>query len=116
MRYFRIHFAEPSKRLTLERAMELDAHTKKVIERIDSPSKRKSQGVRIPEDNFKHEHYKQPVLTEKHSEPRFYRIGEIDPLTVEAREKLSSGTRSDLWYGDMETQSEMRMKEDGMVV
>ncbi len=115
MNYFRTNFAEPSKRLTLERAMELDEHTTRV-ERTASPLRRRRKGIAIPQDSFSREHYKQPVLTEKHNVPRFYRVGETDALTVEAREKLSDGIRADLWFSDREGDSERRQREDGMTV
>ena len=41
MNYFRVHYAEPSKRLTLERAMELDKSVAVVEEASTSPDRRR---------------------------------------------------------------------------
>jgi hypothetical protein len=83
MYHFRVHYAEPSKRLTLERAMQLDEE----FRTISSKGHRKNKKG-PPQDNFSKDHYKQPVLTEKFGEPMFYRHGIEDELTLEARATL----------------------------
>lgn len=116
MKYFRVHYAEASNRLTLERAMELDKQVA-AVEASSSPRRRKSNSMMIPKDNFDGDHYKQPVLTEKHSEPLFYRVDREDELTVEARDKLGGGgDRIDRWNSENESDSKRRMREDGLIV
>jgi len=116
MHYFRVHYAEPSNRLTLERAMELDKQVA-AVEASNSPRRRKKSFMMIPKDSFDGDHYKQPVLTEKHSQPLFYRADREDELTLEARDKLGeSGGRADRWYSDIESDSETRRRQDDMIV
>jgi len=105
MNYFKVHYAEPSNRLTLERAMELDGLVAKV-ELASSPRRRKTASILIPQDSFSSDHYKQAVLTEKHSEPLFYREDREDELTVEAREKLSGGLRANMWHTDRDSDAQ----------
>eukprot|EP00557_Chaetoceros_sp_GSL56_P003961 CAMPEP_0176502360 /NCGR_PEP_ID=MMETSP0200_2-20121128/14707_1 /TAXON_ID=947934 /ORGANISM="Chaetoceros sp., Strain GSL56" /LENGTH=1124 /DNA_ID=CAMNT_0017901417 /DNA_START=137 /DNA_END=3511 /DNA_ORIENTATION=+ len=93
MSYFQTTYAEPSKRLTLERAKELDDYFAR-IERSSSPAEQRN----IPKNRFAADHYKQPVLTEKRSLPLFYRSGQEDPLTVHIRNELNSGDRTTMWY------------------
>ena len=53
----------------------------------------------IPQNSFNKDHYKQPILTEKHGRPFFYRLGREDELTKQARLRLSGGERADMWMG-----------------
>ena len=87
MIYFRNHYVKPSKRLTLELAMELD---KKIEERAEfrSTSKYFAKGATIPHDSFDPNYYKQPVLTETDGTPLFYRIQKQDEMTKKVREEL----------------------------
>jgi hypothetical protein len=84
MYYFRVHYAEPSKRLTLERAMQLDER----FRNMSSENHKNSQRKGPPQNYFSKDHYKQPVLTEKFGEPLFYRHEVEDELTLEARATL----------------------------
>jgi len=113
MNYFRVNYAEPSNRLTLERAMELDKQVA-AVEESTSPDRRQETSIVIPNDSFTGDHYKQPVLTEKHSEPLFYRADREDELTLEARDKLAGGDRADRWFPG-ETDSERRRREDDVM-
>lgn len=87
MIYFRNHYVKPSKRLTLELAMELD---NKIQERKEYRKSQKiyDKKVTIPQDSFDPTYYKQPVMTEPDGEPLFYRIDRQDNMTKEVREKL----------------------------
>merc|ERR1740136_285955 len=90
--YFNVKYAQPSKKLTLERAFELDdkigtfiaSPSRKV--RADTPSRK---GVTPPQVGFSSDYYRQPVLTEPIGEPLPYRSGRDDPMTTEARVKLA---------------------------
>jgi len=94
MNWFRIHFAEPSNRLTLERAKDLDEQV-----RIQGQKADPENNPLIPQNSFNKDHYKQPILTEKHGRPFFYRLGREDELTKQARLRLSGGERADMWMG-----------------
>lgn len=87
MIYFRNHYMKPSKRLTLELAMELD---RKIEERaaFRNTSKYFAKNASIPQDSFKPNYYSQPVMTERDGIPLFYRIDRQDKMTLEVREKL----------------------------
>lgn len=102
MRYFRSHFINPSKSLSLELARELDVK----IERI-ALSRQSSQHEYplsqpflekhlLPQDSFKRNYYKQPVMTEAYGVPMFYRIERKDPLTESTRERISKN-RWHMW-------------------
>lgn len=95
MNYFQTHYAEPSNRLTLERAKELDDFFGKIESSSSATEQRK-----IPKNRFTSDHYKQPVLTEKRSMPLFYRSGQEDTLTQQVRDELSSGDRTSMWYAN----------------
>jgi hypothetical protein len=84
--YFRHHYELPSKRLTLELAMEIDD---KIKERAENRGK-KHRGPEnsIPQDSFDPNYYKQPVMTEPDGEPLFYRIERQDSMTKKVRENL----------------------------
>jgi hypothetical protein len=91
MRYFRIHYADPSKLLSLERAREYD----RVSEYDDDNGASPRQGFGSPRNgiesrrrNFDRNSYRQPVLTERVVVPLPYRRGKDDELTVQARELL----------------------------
>jgi len=91
-RYFDTRYADPSKKLTLERAIELDekigtflASSKGV--RPKSPGKKKN-GM-PPQIAFTSDYYRQPVLTEPPGEPLPYRSGRDDEMTIESRVHLS---------------------------
>jgi len=100
--YFNVKYAQPSKKLTLERAFELDdkigtfiaSPSRKV--RADTPSRK---GVTPPQVGFSSDYYRQPVLTEPIGEPLPYRSGRDDPMTTEARVKLARN-RIHMWSAD----------------
>ena len=100
--YFHTKYAKPSKKLTLERAFELDdkigtfisSPTKGV--RPDTPTRR---GAVPPQIGFSSDYYKQPVLTEPPGEPLPYRSGRDDPMTKEARVRLAQN-RIHMWSAD----------------
>lgn len=89
MYHFRVHYAEPSKRLTLERAMQLDDEFRQIEIEGDNC---KTSGP--PQKYFSKDHYKQPVLTEKFGQPMFYRQGVNDTLTLETRAALKDAFTS----------------------
>ena len=99
--YFNTKYNKPSKRLTLERAFELDDKigtfktTAKGV-RPDIPSR---IGVIPPQVGFSSDYYKQPVLTEPSGEPLPYRSGCDDPMTREARVKLAKN-RIHMWSAE----------------
>ena len=74
MRYFDQHFAEPSKRLSLERAREYDRvsdmRAKSRYTREDDES---SSGNDVRRSQFNKEIYRQPVLTQSSLVPKAYR-------------------------------------------
>jgi len=98
MRYFKKHYAEPSKLLSMERAREYD----RVADELDDPSTPLGRGLDIgnlmgsPRNgiesrrrNFDKDSYRQPVLTEQIIEPLPYRRGKTDEMTVQACELLA---------------------------
>ncbi len=103
MSYFRTHFADPSQRLTLELAMELDEKIREQTDLGRTPSHSLlspfQDNCRIPQDGFDRNYYKQPVMTEPHGEPMFYRIDRQDPMTTTVRQRLRNG-RLHMWYPD----------------
>ncbi len=56
--------------------------------------------MQIPQASFTRDHYKQPILREKHGAPFFYRLENEDELTKEARKQLSGSDRQDMWIGN----------------
>merc|ERR1712038_1169013 len=92
MNYFKVHFANPSTRLTLERAKDIDELIRSYAQNASSP-----RLLQIPQASFSKDHYKQPILTEKYGTPFFYRLEREDVLTKEARRRLRSGDRSEMW-------------------
>lgn len=118
MTYFHENYAQPSDRLTLERAMELDKKVE-IVENATTRQKRKEMNCPIPKDTFSKDHYKQPVLTEKHGYPLFYRMGKEDELTLKARERLGVGARCDLWMGyeiNQGSSGDLSEKDEKMIV
>ena len=101
MRYFRMHYADPSKMLSLERAREYDRMSEYDDDQqggsgsssglMGSPSLPGSprNGLESRKVNFDKNSYRQPVLTERVIEPLPYRRGRDDEMTVQARELLS---------------------------
>jgi hypothetical protein len=90
MRYFRIHYADPSKLLSMERAREYDR-----VSEYDDDGVSPRQGLGSPRNgiesrrrNFDRNSYRQPVLTERVIEPLPYRRGKDDEMSVQARELL----------------------------
>ncbi len=99
MAYFKNHYVKPSKRLTLEFAMQLDAKIRERAERKNA-SKHKSK-ISIPQDSFDPNYYRQPVMTEPDGEPLFYRIDRQDSMTKTIRSKLKQRKRLHLWNSGM---------------
>ena len=102
MQYFQIHYAEPSKRLTLELAQELDSKIEKKSQMrrpaADHPLfEAYRDNNAIPQDTFDRNYYKQPVMTEPLGEPMFYRIDRKDPLTKAAIQELRT-SRLHMWH------------------
>jgi len=99
--YFNDKYAKPAKKLTLERAFELDdkigtfkSSTKGVTP--DIPSRR---GKNPPQIGFSSDYYRQPVLTEPPGEPLPYRSGRDDVMTKQARVQLAQN-RIHMWSAD----------------
>lgn len=90
MRYFRKHYAVPSTRLSMERAMECDrvADIRASVSR-NSPSAVRGWGAEESRNRFNKNAYRQPVLTEPSAEPMTYRRGKRDHLTSEAELQLN---------------------------
>lgn len=104
MHYFQTEFNNPSKRLTLELARELDDKIQGLASSRSPPSlnlssefERSPGEPEVPQDTFNRKFYKQPVMTEAGSEPMFYRIDRKDPLTKATRDQLQS-TRIHMWH------------------
>lgn len=98
MQYFRIHYADPSKLLSLERAREYDrmAEYDEDLNPSNPPSASSSSllgsprnGIESRRQNFDKNSYRQPVLSEKDIQPLPYRRGINDEMTVQTRELLS---------------------------
>ena len=91
MRYFKHHYADPSKLLSMERAREYDRVAECEDEVPASPGLMGSprNGIESRRRNFDKNSYRQPVLTETVIEPLPYRRGKIDEMTMQARELLS---------------------------
>lgn len=96
MRYFRIHYADPSKLLSMERAREYDRvseydddddviNTSSQSGLLSSPR----NGIDSRRQNFDKNSYRQPVLFERVIDPLPYRRGQTDEMTEQARELLS---------------------------
>jgi len=95
MWYFRKHYANPGKSLSLERAMELDhiCDSKMTATSIPkSPKEARKNLLRKSKSSFSADAYRQPVLAEKALEPLSYRRGQADPLTEDAKNHLHG------WY------------------
>ncbi len=108
MQYFHVHFAQPSKRLTLELARELDSKIEQKSQIRSPPSNHPlfesyPDLNAIPQDFFDRNYYKQPVMTEPHGEPMFYRIDRKDPLTKLTVDKLRR-SRLHMWDAGREKQ------------
>jgi Calcium-dependent channel, 7TM region, putative phosphate len=96
MQYFRNHYADPSKLLSMERAREYDRISELDDEGasgsvssglLGSPGSPKN-GLESRKVNFDKNSYRQPVLTERVIEPLPYRRGRDDEMTVQTRELL----------------------------
>ena len=81
MGYFRNHYCYPSKRLTLELAMQLDEKIQETAEGRNHSSKFFYKKTSIPQDSFDPNYYRQPVMTEPDGEPLFYRMERQDKMT-----------------------------------
>lgn len=88
LRFFNHHYAEPSKRLSLERAREYDKVTEMLGARVAGTESRSDFGIEARRTQFTKDSYRQPVLTQKAMEPKAYRKGQRDPLTEESRTQL----------------------------
>ncbi len=105
MGYFNRHFAEPSRRLSLERAIECD-HLSDILAAAAMGSRPKDDsgiqshggaGVESRRRQFDKNAYHQPVLAQDPLEPIQYRRGEdLDPQTADAREQLRRMERSSI--------------------
>ncbi len=96
MRYFRNHYVKPSKRLTLELAMQLDEKIMETAEGRSENSKYFYKKTTIPQDTFDPNYYRQPVMTEPSGEPLFYRMERQDDMTKQVRKKLKR-SRLHVW-------------------
>lgn len=93
MRYFRRHYAEPSNRLSLERAIQRDLLSDlktSIRQRTRNYAGLAMEDTRI---KFDKNHYKQPILTEKAMEPIVYRRDREDP-TTKGKQRVVSRLRS----------------------
>jgi len=89
MRYFDMHFAEPSKRLSLERAREYDRVSDiRAKSNYNRDEGNQRNGDEVRRSQFTKDSYRQPVLTQDAMVPKNYRRGQNDPLTLECRQKL----------------------------
>ena len=102
MKYFETNFVEPSRRLTLELARELDEKMEELARSRPPPQQHPIFGTLLeqnilPQDTFDKRFYKQPVMTEPYGEPMFYRFGKQDPMTKDTRKKLKQ-SRLHMWH------------------
>jgi len=88
MRYCDMHFAEPSKRLSLERAREYDRVSDVRAKSRYNRNDEMGSGHEVRRSQFNKDCYRQPVLTQKALVPKAYRRGQTDPLTLDCCQKL----------------------------
>lgn len=100
MGYFKEHYAEPSKLLSMERAREYDRASEfdygaatSPINGIGLSSPSGSTGLEARQRTFDKNSYRQPVLNKQVVEPLPYRRGRPDELTTNAREVLHKITQ-----------------------
>jgi len=99
MWHFRAKYAEPSRNLTLERAIELDG---KLGTFTAAPKSGEPPLVSLrtnrnpPQLSFCSDYYKQPALTQCPGEPLPYRSSQEDHMTVEAIKRLAE-SRAHMW-------------------
>lgn len=89
MSYFKKSYADPSTKLSLERAVDLDFLSDVRASSQDMPMVY-GAGADEPSSTFCEDAYRQPVLTEEAGVPLPYRGGEMDDLTREAIQKLKT--------------------------
>lgn len=116
MHFYNKTYAEPSGRLSLERAREYDIISA-MQEEVNGvpPSAKKApyradSGVEARRRRFDRSAYRQPVLTELAAEPWTYRRGVDDEETEAVRERLRAVNR----YMTRMSQ-DLREREDGIV-
>ena len=105
MKFFKHHYNNPSRRLTLELARELDDK----LENISSSAiniSLQTASLR-PQETFDANFYKQPVMTEGLGEPMYYRMGKRDKLTGIAKTKIRSN-RLQIWQSKRNTAESKR--------
>ncbi|CAJ1948545.1 unnamed protein product [Cylindrotheca closterium] len=88
MRYCDNHFADPSKRLSLERAREYDRVSDMRAKSRYNRDDEMGSGNEVRRTQFNKDCYRQPVLTQKALVPKAYRRGQTDPLTFDCCQKL----------------------------
>jgi hypothetical protein len=89
MNFFRQNYADPSTRLSLERARECDRlSSSKAATEEDGLDSNIDRGVELRRTKFDRKSYRQPVLTELATEPEFYRSGFQDDETFAVRKQL----------------------------
>lgn len=88
MKYFKNHYADPSNRLTMERAIECDRVSDMHASKSDSLNHVASPGATVRGRRFNKDAYRQPILAERATEPLPYRRGTMDPPTTEAIDQL----------------------------
>lgn len=92
MRYFDATYANPSTRLSLERAREYDRLSSLAAmqgsEESGGLGMGADPGVEKRRQEFDINSYRQPVLTEVAAEPWTYRRGQDDPETIQVRDHL----------------------------
>eukprot|EP00980_Cylindrotheca_fusiformis_P026200 scaffold15514_cov129-Cylindrotheca_fusiformis.AAC.8 len=102
------HFAEPSRRLSLERAREYDRVSDMIANRSGSQRESCFEARRA---QFTEDSYRQPVLTQNAITPRSYRFGQVDNLTEECRVRLKELQKYSLMQDHETTSSDSGVKK-----
>jgi len=89
MNYFKVNYAEPSKKLSLERAIELDHMLdQRLSSTLDENGINTCSSDETLRNIFSSSYYKQPLLTAKMGEPLYHRRGVKDGLTRQVKDTL----------------------------
>jgi hypothetical protein len=89
MNYFKVNYAETSKQLSLERAIELDhLLDQRLCNTLDEKGITTCSSDQTLKHIFSSSYYKQPLLTEKMGEPLYHRRGVKDALTKQVKDML----------------------------
>jgi len=89
MNYFKVNYAETSKKLSLERAIELDhLLDQRLSNTLDEHGISTCSSDETLRNIFSSSYYKQPLLAAKMGEPLYHRRGVRDGLTRQVKDML----------------------------